>query len=265
MQKVETTNASQLEGFIQGLGKPLVHRVYEDLQQFGSFYTNKRNWCAQAIECGNCDTVESAISWILEHQAGLSSMDVVDELAAAPGEASPIQLERTASFNTAERAWQNMIDLKLFDQLQNGDNNLEEIAAMIAEGADLASTHIMNRTPLHMAVRAGQPKAVRLLLECRANPSPEANSQDGSSDGWTPLHNAINSHGTSGTGTQGKRQGGGDMTDIVYLLIEAKADLSLKIYAPGRTPEKYWMGYTPLDGANEHQKYDLADIIKLYM
>ena len=77
------------------------------------------------------------------------------------------------------------------------------------------------------------------------------------------MHNAVNYHGTSGDGAQGMRRGGDDMTEIVYLLIEARADLSVKI--SGTTTRGYWMGFTPLDAANSHNKFDLADIIKIYM
>ena len=51
------------------------------------------------------------------------------------------------------------------------------------------------------------------------------------------------------------------MTEIVYLLIESKADLNMKI---GGT-DKYWLGYTPYDAAVALGKHDLASILKLYM
>ena len=55
------------------------------------------------------------------------------------------------------------------------------------------------------------------------------------------------------------------MTEIVYLLLEAKADLSVKI--DGDNPNEYWHGKTPFEAANSdgNRKLDLANILKLYM
>ena len=61
-------------------------------------------------------------------------------------------------------------------------------------------------------------------------------------------------------------EGGDDFTEMVCILLEAKADPNLKVDG-----SKWWAGVSPLEAAvsmtdfgGHHEKEDLADIMRLY-
>lgn len=92
----------------------------------------------------------------------------------------------------------------------------ELIGLLLAHGADADATDKAGMTPLHRAVRARSPGAVRVLLKGGAAVRAKAGRS-----GSTPLHLALTSSGASGTAGQTEAQ-----VDIVALLLSAGAKLS---------------------------------------
>ena len=54
-------------------------------------------------------------------------------------------------------------------------------------------------------------------------------------------------------------EGGPDLAEMICILLDAKADLELRITSDD--PSKYWYSFTPLDGAIEHQKHDIKILL----
>jgi tankyrase len=104
----------------------------------------------------------------------------------------------------------------------------KRILAVLNAGADIHATDKNGVTALHHAVRFRNVVAVRTLIEQGANVN-QACRKSGS----TPLHRAVTS--TGAPGTAGKHA---EVLDIIRLLMEAGADLTVTNKA-GWTPVDY--------------------------
>jgi len=143
-----------------------------------------------------------------------------------------------------QMSWQQMVDKKLFDNSMDGDTQIEQMVQALEWGANIESTHVQGRHPLHNAARNNQPLTINWLLENGAAASPSAGGT-----GWTPLHNAINFHGNQGH----------DFTQVIRNLVNGRADTSAQI-----VENSAWKGRTPLELAVKLEKKDIEDIIRLH-
>jgi ankyrin repeat protein len=109
----------------------------------------------------------------------------------------------------------------------NRKTSLDDLLDAIARDAGARIDHVekAGATPLHRAVRARSPEAVRCLLERGASVGARHAKQ-----GSTPLHLAL--HGTGASGTKGARA---EQEEIVALLIRHGADTQAKD-ANGKAP-----------------------------
>lgn len=226
----------------------LVNTVHELLKAHGAYYDNKRAWCCKAIQAGMSSTAE-AVDWVLSNEVHLSRADkMVDADSEDGAESEDTSGAQEQQEEELISSWQKMVDKELFDAAMDGDENLHDMRQKLEWGANIDSQHQQGlswRTPLHNAARNNQPEGVKLLLENGADVSPSAGDS-----GWTPLHNAVNFHGS----------GGQDCKETVRLLLKGKADVTAEIHDGGG-----WSGRTPLDVAVKADKKDIEDIIRLYM
>jgi uncharacterized protein len=92
------------------------------------------------------------------------------------------------------------------------------IRLLIRQGANVNETDKNGVTPLHRAVRFRSPAAVKVLLECGADP----NAVDRKTRS-TPLHRAVTN--TGAPATAGKSQ---QVDKIIRLLVDHGADPAIK-------------------------------------
>jgi hypothetical protein len=223
----------------------LVSTVYEQLKAHGEYFDNKQHWCQKAIHMlgAGCDAATAA-NWVMSHEVELSRADRSDNglIQGADGEVG-------AGFEEVDVAdlidsWQADCSDKLFKAAENGDNKLEKMERLIYRGADVNSTHLSGRTPLHNAARNNQADAVKLLLDHGANVNCDT-------DGWTPLHNACNFH---------KPNGYPNCLPSIRNLLQGNADINLQI-----SPGQGWAGKTPLDLCTDRNKKDAEELLRRYM
>jgi hypothetical protein len=182
------------------------NEVFRELRQGGVFYDTKRLWCRECIKSKPNENLANRMEWLRKNEPTLAANNGGKKTIGA-GDDDVNGYARHDDLVGDVTHFRHMINGKLFKVTADGDSQMDKIRQYIRWGADLESTHVQNRSYLHQASRFNQPRTVEFLLASGHDPNP-------TTEGWIPLHNAVNFHGKEGQ----------SFRETIKLLLQGNAD-----------------------------------------